>query len=124
MSMADFDLDGDLDIVVNNLMAPAHIFENRHCEGESIEVDLYWPQSGNARAIGAVIYLETGAERMRRDVRAASGYLSGDPARVHFGFPQTDRPLEMEIVWPDGRVSHLDELEPDRLLSVERPAMP
>lgn len=124
MSMADFDLDGDLDIVVNNLMAPAHIFENRHCEGESLEVDLYWPQSGNARAIGAVIYLDTGAERMRRDVRAASGYLSGDPARVHFGFPQTDRPLEMEIVWPDGRVSHLDGLEPDRLLSIERPAQP
>ena len=43
MSMADLDGDGDLDIVVNNLRAPAQLFENRLCGGQSLLVDLRWP---------------------------------------------------------------------------------
>ena len=32
-SMADLDRDGDLDIVINNLLAPSVVFENRLCGG-------------------------------------------------------------------------------------------
>lgn len=108
MSMADLDSDGDLDIVVNNLDAPAQLFENQLCSGKSLQVDLRHPGSGNLFAIGAALSLKTTTGTYYRDVRAVSGYLSGDPTRVHFGFPDESVLLSLEIVWPHGQQSNID----------------
>ena len=120
MSMADLDNDGDLDIVVNNLRAPAQVFENRLCSGAGLEVDLHWPASMNTHALGATLALHTSAGSLYREVRAASGYLSGDPARVHFGFPAGSTLRQLEIRWPDGAVSAIDRPAPQTLLTVTR----
>jgi len=120
MSMADLDNDGDLDVVVNNLSQPAQLFENRLCGGSGLEVDLFWPGSGNSRAIGAKLTLHTSAGVYRRDVRVASGYLSGDPARVHFGGPRDSYIERLDIRWPDGQVSSIKEPAWQTLLTVSR----
>ena len=98
MESADMDNDGDLDIVVNNLMAPAQLLENRLCSGDSLMVDLAWPDSGNSRAIGSQVVLHTDAGTLTREVRTTSGYLSGDPARLHFGFLPEFELQELEII--------------------------
>ena len=120
MSMADLDGDGDLDIVVNNVRAPAQLFENRLCGGASLEVDLRWPASRNSHAIGAHLALYTSTGIYYRDVRAGSGYLSGDPARVHFGFPDGAALERLEIHWPDGAMSLIEGAKAQTLLTVIR----
>jgi hypothetical protein len=122
MSLADLDHDGDLDIVVNNLLSPAQIFENQLCGGESLAVDLFWPGSGNSRALGAELVLHTITGSYSRNVRAASGYLSGDPARVHFGVPTGSQPLSLQIRWPDGAVSEVSNIATETLLVIKRSA--
>jgi hypothetical protein len=120
MSMADLDGDGDLDIVINNLRGQAQLFENQLCEGSSLQVDLYWPASGNTRAIGAQLILHTSEGTLYRDVRAASGYVSGDPARVHFGFPKGAQLQRLEVCWPDGQLSTLDAPAASSILEITR----
>lgn len=121
MSMADFDDDGDLDIVVNNLNSPAQLFENRLCtEGESLAIDLRWPASANPFAIGATVQLYTDRGVQMRDVRAVSGYLSGDPARLHFGIAANANVKRLEIRWPDGAVSQIDRPLLNQQLTVTR----
>ncbi|HXF64767.1 MAG TPA: CRTAC1 family protein [Caldilineaceae bacterium] len=120
MVMADFDLDGDLDIAVNNLRAPAQLFENRLCGGRSLQVDLRWPAAQNTHAIGARLALRTSRGVLYRDVRAASGYLSGDPARVHFGVHTGAELGRLDILWPDGARSTVTDLTPDQLIIIER----
>ena len=120
MSMADLDNDGDLDIVVNNLVSPAQLFENRLCGGSSLEVDLRRPESKNPYAIGAQLTLYTSAGKYYRTVRASSGYLSGDPVRVHFGVPVDATPQQLEVVWPDGLLSTIDSPRLGMLLTVSR----
>ena len=120
MVMADLDMDGKLDIVVNNLRSPAQLFENRLCGGASLEVELNWPQVQNRQALGARLLLHTSAGTYLRDVRAASGYLSADPPRVHFGFPADAKLEGLEVRWPDGKVSIVDKIAAHKLLRVER----
>jgi hypothetical protein len=113
MSMADLDNDGDLDIVVNNLNAPAQLFENNLCGGSNLQVELRDPTSQNRFGIGARLSLHTTTGTYYRDMRAASGYLSGDPARVHFGLPEASQPLRLEVEWADGGFTTIDSFGAD-----------
>lgn len=120
MSMADFDNDGDLDILINNLRAPAQLFENQLCEGRSLQLDLRWPGSANHYALGAVVTLQTSNGRYSRELHPLSGYLSGDPSRLHFGFPHGTTLQTLEVRWPDGERTLITDLEPTTLLTVTR----
>ncbi|MBV7335445.1 CRTAC1 family protein [Chloroflexi bacterium TSY] len=120
MGMADLDNDGDLDVVVNNLLSPTQVFENQLCGGDALEVDLFWPGTKNSRALGGTLMLHTTTGLYRRDVRAASGYLSGQPARVHFGLPFNSEIQALSLVWPDGETSQIFGLQSGTRISVYR----
>ncbi len=120
MLLADLDNDGDLDVIVNNLRSNAQLFENRLCGGTGLEVDLFWPGSGNSRAIGAQLELHTSAGVLRRDVRVASGYLAGEPPRVHFGIPHGAELITLVIHYPDGMTAVVDRPARQTLLQVTR----
>jgi enediyne biosynthesis protein E4 len=120
MLMADLDRDGDLDIVVNNLRTAAILFENQLCEGSSLQVELHWTNSDNPQAIGATLTLETSMGILYRDVRAASGYLSGDASRVHFGFSTDTELYSLIITWSDGTISTINDLEEQKLIEIYR----
>ena len=124
MSLGDLDNDGDLDVVVNNLAAPALLFENRLCGGAALEVELRQEGAANSRALGAVLRLHTAGGTLLREMRASSGYLSSDPARVHFGLGAAGAgdPGQLEVVWPDGAVSRVAVPEAGVLLRITRPA--
>lgn len=120
MSMADLDQDGDLDIVVNNLLDEAYLLENQICGGDSLLINLSWPDSQNLAAVGATVTVETESQTMMRNVRVNSGYLSGDPNQLHFGFPEGDTIERLTIVWPDGEETAVINLQPNQLIQIER----
>ena len=120
MSMADLDGDGDLDIVVNNLRAPAQLFENQLCSGLSIAVDLRWSGSQNPFALVSQLALHTSAGTYYRTIKATSGYLSGDPTRVAFGLPSDAQIDRLEIRWPDGATTAVEAIDARVRISVFR----
>lgn len=111
MSMADLDNDGDLDIVVNNLLTSSMLYENQLCSGASLSISLQDNTSLNTSAIGSYAILTTSDGAYRRDMYASSGYLSGDPSQLHFGFPEDSDLINLEIFWSDGTISTIDDLE-------------
>ncbi len=121
MSMADLDGDGDLDIVVNNLNTAAQLFENQLCAaGEGLVVNLRSPGTHNLFSVGAAATLHTDTGDLLRDVRAGSGYLSGDPAQMHFGVPAAATIETLEIHWRDGAVSVVEGIAAGTEVTVTR----
>lgn len=119
--LVDLDLDGRLDVVVNNLQSPAMAYENRLCtDGDAITVALRMPGTGNTHAIGATVTLVDGDRHTVRTVRAGGGYLSGTPSALHLGVAADTDPDRLEVRWPDGSTSTIDTPTPGNHYEVSR----
>ncbi len=120
--MADLDLDGDLDVVVNNMRSPAQLFANELCSADHhfLEVDLRWPDSPNTHAVGAAVAALAAGGTVYRQVHVAAGYLSGDAPRLHLGLGPTAGSVDLVVTWPDGLISHLYGVPVNGLLQVSR----
>ena len=70
--------------------------------GHWISVALAGDGRGPRDAIGAVVTLEAGARRWRRDVVSGDSYCSQSDFRAHFGLGETSRVDRIVVRWPDG----------------------
>jgi hypothetical protein len=102
LALGDLDGDGDLDMVVTSIDAPARVFENRAAAGGWILARTYDPQR-RRDVEGAAVYatLPDGLILLRLATPAFSFLVSNDP-RAHFGLGTADRVERFRVVWPDG----------------------
>jgi hypothetical protein len=102
-AFADFDNDGDLDVVVNNVHDTPDLFRlDQSGERHWIAVRLVGTTS-NRNAIGSRVRLVTADGVQRQEVRGGGSYYSQNDLRVHFGLG-TSRTIErLEVRWPNGR---------------------
>jgi len=117
--MADFDLDGDLDIAINNLDEPSRLFENQLCQGAAITVELRWPASRNLHALGSTVTVRNDSGIQNRSITSTRGYLSAAPAMAHFGVGGADD-SNLSIRWPDGTYSDLGAISASQHIVVTR----
>jgi hypothetical protein len=117
----DFDGDGDLDLLVLNLHGPARLYRNDGGNrGNWIMVRTVGTAS-NRDGIGARVRVKSGGTTQVRDIRSSSGYLSqGDP-RAHFGLGKGQKVDRVEVRWPSGRTSILDNVKVNQVITVTEP---
>ena len=83
---ADLDGDGDLDIVINNINEPAHVYRNEAQSrgGRSITIRLEGPR-GNRQGIGAKVEVTAGPRTGYLEMSPVRGYLSSVEPILVFG---------------------------------------
>ncbi|MCP9236207.1 FG-GAP-like repeat-containing protein [Lewinella sp. JB7] len=119
----DLDLDGDLEIVTNNLNAGAFVYRNtlREQSGENghyVQVELSGTPA-NAGGFGAQVTVHVGATQQHRYQQPASGYQSSGSTRLHFGLGRDSIMDSLRVVWPDERENVLYNIPADRLVTVD-----
>jgi hypothetical protein len=110
LSYADFDRDGDLDVLLTTNNGPAFLFRNDQLAGNhSVRLELKGTKS-NRDAIGACVQIFAGDLRQSRMVRGGSSYLSQSELPVTFGLGRRDKVDRLVIHWPSGRVEEYKNL--------------
>ncbi|MBJ92938.1 MAG: hypothetical protein CMP23_00535 [Rickettsiales bacterium] len=107
----DYDRDGCLDLLVANLDGPPDLWRN-HCTTSHnwIGLDLLGQES-NADGVGATVLLTAGSRTSRIDVGAGSSSVHSSSSKsVHFGLGSADSAELIEVRWPSGRRTELQDM--------------
>ena len=103
----DLDLDGDLDIVCNNIDQSASIYRNNTVEkgsGNFIKVDFKGAE-GNPNGIGAKLTIWRTAESapIIQEYYGVQGFQSYAIQGIHFGTDSLEEIHQLNVTWPDGK---------------------
>jgi enediyne biosynthesis protein E4 len=114
LAYADFDRDGDLDLLLTTNNGPAYLYRNDQLSGNhSIRFHLTGTKS-NRDAIGAIVRITSGGLTQSRMVKSGSSYLSQSELPLTFGLGKRDQVQQVVITWPSGRVEEFKNLEAGR----------
>ena len=115
MCLADLDNDGDQDVILNNLNAPAGVYRNE-ASAPRVAVRLRGAPA-NTHGIGAKVTLLGGAvPRQSQEIIAGGRYLSSDePMRV---FAAGTGEMRLEVVWRSGRKTVVDRVLPNHQYTI------
>ena len=110
LAYADFDRDGDLDLLLTTNNGPAYLYRNDQLSGNhSIRFHLTGTKS-NRDAIGAIVRITSGGLTQSRMVKSGSSYLSQSELPLTFGLGKRDGVQQVVITWPSGRVEEFKNL--------------
>jgi hypothetical protein len=114
----DLNNSGALDLVVNNINAPASVYRNRARELDRhayLSVALKGT-GGNTGGIGAKVTVVAGGTRQLLEESPTRGFQSSVDPRLHFGLGNATVVDTLTVVWPDGRFQVMTSVPVNRLL--------
>jgi hypothetical protein len=119
----DADADGDIDLFVMNNDGAARLWRNDggSTAGNWLVVQLA-SAGPNSEATGARVEVTAAGHTQVRLIRAGSNYVSQDPAQAHFGVGSAERVERLDVEWPDGRTTELEDLPVNQRSVVDEPA--
>ena len=112
---ADLNNDGNLDIVVNCLNAPALILKNNAPKKNFLTIVLKG-EGMNTSGIGAKAWLFSNGKFQYEELMLTRGFMSSSEPRLHFGLDSTKKIDSLLIVWPDQRFQLLKNVSVNRQL--------
>jgi enediyne biosynthesis protein E4 len=117
----DYDNDGDIDGFIVNLNSPGvFLRNNKGNQNNWITINLSGTTS-NHDGVGVRVLLTSGGKVQTEKKTSATGYLSQNDPRLHFGLAKNDTVSKIEIKWPSGKIQILENVQPNQILTVIEP---
>jgi enediyne biosynthesis protein E4 len=126
---ADFDNDGDLDIVVNNVEDEAFLYENKTITSDKHKDELRRPSylqiecngnEGNRFGIGSKVFIYKDNKLQFLECMPTRGYESSVDYRLTFGTGDADKIDSLTIIWNDGTFQKLKDIKTNQRLTLNQ----
>jgi hypothetical protein len=118
----DFDLDGDLDLLITTNNGPARLLRNDNAnQNDLLRVRLAGSRS-NRDGIGAKVTVRTSkGAKMFSMVKTGSSYCSQSELPLTFGLgkPAEGTLLSLEIIWPGGQREAYTDIKPNQSITIQ-----
>ena len=118
---ADFDNDGDLDLVINNMNMQASLYQNMANESSLnnyVTITLQGPPS-NIDGINAMIEVDHGGSTQIYELTPYRGYMSTSQTIAHFGIAQSDIIDQIRVIWHDNKMNVLSKVKVNQNLTIK-----
>ena len=118
-TFADYDLDGDIDILVTNSNTPPRLLRNDGGNRKNwLQIRLIG-SSGSTDAIGTRVKVTTGELTQTREVRSGDGYLSQRDLTLHFGIGDYEQVDSIVVRWQNGMEQSIRGIAANQVLSLK-----
>ncbi len=116
---ADYDRDGDLDLLINTNDGPALLYTN---EGGNrnhwLTVRLNGTRS-NRSGLGAVVRVQSASGKQWSTVHSGSSYCSQSDLALTFGLGRDQAVLSLSIEWPSGARQQFKNIASNQFLTID-----
>ncbi len=115
----DLDNDGALEIVTNNIDDYAAVFKNNNPNSNNfLNVQFNGPEK-NKNGIGTRVYLSDSRKNQMQELTLTRGFQSSVAPELHFGVGQTKTIEEVKVVWPDKKITILNDVAANQHLVLD-----
>jgi hypothetical protein len=122
LATADYDNDGDIDIVTNNRGDYPSLLRNDGGNANHWLTVLLIGTKSNRDGIGASLKLSSEGTVRFEQAKGGMSYMSASDPRIHFGLGKRTKIDSLEITWPSGQVDRLTNLAIDQIIAVKEGA--
>jgi len=119
---ADYDHDGDLDILVTTNDGPAYLFRNDGGNRNNWICMRLVGRTSNPAGIGAVVRVTSKSGKQWNMVRSGSSYCSQSDLALTFGLGSDGEVQAIEIEWPSGEKQKLGGMTANQFLTIDETA--
>ena len=121
MAYADFDNDGDIDVVVNNTDAEAFLIKNtvndEDLKNNYLNVKLNGPKN-NIDAIGATVRMFAQGSQQVYEYTPYRGYMSSVEQVAHFGLGAISLIDSLIVIWPDQSYQKIKQVKTNQRIQI------
>jgi len=117
---ADFDNDGDLDLVVNHSNDFASVYQNQDRErGGNNYLRFKLDHPNNLCPVGTKVTLESASGMQFQEFTYTRGYQSSVEGVVHFGLAKDAKADKVTVRWPDGKEQVLTGVDANQVVELK-----
>jgi hypothetical protein len=118
LAAADFDNDGDLDLLVTNNGDRVDLLRNDGGNARNALLIQLVAKKSAPNGIGARVIATVGSRTLVREVKAGSSYLSQSDTRVHVGLDHAAAAERLEVHWPAGSTEVFSNVAANQILTI------
>ena len=119
VAVGDYDNDGDLDILVNNNGEAPQLFRNDGGNANHWLSILLIGTRSNRDGVGARVKVSAGALTQFDQKKGGMSYQSAQDPRLHFGLGSHSMIDSLEIDWPSGAKTKLENIKADQIVAIQ-----